>query len=764
MAYFLSVFSKFGFLLAILIYFMDSWTPIEAGVLPDDDFQQAKCNGVDMFPEKSFLSQTNGVSAPETLYTEVKDDVNMQRCLEEMKRLIDKQSDQLLQLNILTERLMQLMEKLEKGGLQALESPHVEEERTLFSTLKESVGGRSYKGIEMLDIATMGSFQSSNGDFEGSKLTEAGEAMPSQSNGARVPGKRLEHVYAGGVTIARYKPAWSQHFQFLSAIKVDGEVTCLHVLPHEGEEGLNKYVAIGSNNGRVYIFLAHGDLLIDFQTASHLPITAMLSFPLRRNETTFVTGHSDGTVLVHRLWEMKHSSTSHGDDWHTLYMEHVKALVSPRSHVIIADQEPAEQTTRENAISILEVYRIGRFRYILVSDSEGNIEVFRDNGTFYGASKALSQPLAFLRSSNSQRLLFLTQEGAATLDLRSLVVQSAPCEGLDGAKVLAYAFDATGRSKAYGFTEEGQMIYVVLSGDSIHFECHVRSKRKLEVGHNLVAQSIKGYLLVVTSTQVLLYNTSLQSDHGHSRVSIGGPRLLFASSIDEISLSFSSRPIQSNVNPVIACNRERLIVLGFRDGYVGIYKSNLPVRRPGRFNSGSWSNPLIIIILMLVGGWHFFGKRREASVPINESDILAVSQSNMRVGMDEHINALADSRRYSTPAKAFPAAAAAAASGYGSGSSKYRTSLADESFRTGGEAKFRGITSPEAMFRSSSVEQYLQRDIAQSKMKGSKIEASFQNPLADSSSYLNRELDLKTIRASSSLQSRMKGLHEPNSF
>ncbi|KAI5082521.1 hypothetical protein GOP47_0002264 [Adiantum capillus-veneris] len=773
-----------SFLLALLISYVDPSSAIEATAsFADDDCQHGECYGVDMLPEKFFdpvmVDHVHEVGSKSTNNadsggdnnsgTEMTGDDNMRSPLEQMNLLVAKQRDQIEHLEHLTHKLQLLMDKLGTGVLHPPERTGVGSE-----IVRASLNGKSSGGIDIPSDGGVGSLQDhilTEGNGQKMEETKNAETSSLLSKIVDMHQKRPEHGYSGGITVARYKPAWSEHFQFLSAVKVDGEVTCLHVLPHEGEEGLSKYVAVGVDTGRVYIFLSHGDLLVDFQTVSSLPVTAILSFALRRNETTILTGHADGTVLAHKLWEIRHSGPSYGDEWSTLSMEHVKKLATPSSQTSTVDptsanQEPVKQNTLQKSVKILEAYRVGKMRYILVANSEGNIEVFRDNGTFYGAVKTSSQPLAFLRSPNSQRLLFLTQDGVASLDLRSLAVRTGPCEGLDGMKVGAYAFDATGRSKAYGFTEEGHMVYVALSGDALHFECHVRSKRKLDMGERVVAQGIKGYLLAVTPTQVLVYNTTVQVGHAHNSISVGVPRLLFASPIDELSISFLNGPIKSISRPVIACNRERLVVLGFGDGYVGMYKSNLPVQRSGSFNSRTWTSPVIIIVLMLVGGWHFFGKKRDVSVPIHESEIALGSSSDgmtgyVKAGMDEPIDALADLRRYSSPAKAFPGSSTG---GYSAGTLKYRSPVAEQSFRTPGESSFRGSTSVERNLRSSPLEPYFQQETAESNFRATKLETSFQNPLGESNSYLKRDLDLKAARGSSSLQPRIKSLQEPNSF
>lgn len=706
---------------------------------------------------------------------------------EHMELLIVKQQNQLDHLERLVDKLHHTIDKLQNELLRPLGRVR-DHEKSCPTTMRVFSEGEEtpimQHGIPVAEGEEASLLTENLKIEEGKRTDRESEDLPSRQSAidmAQPPWKKPQHVpgrgYSGRMTVARYKPAWSEHFQFLSAVKVDGEVTCLHVLSHEGEEGLSKYVAVGVDTGRVYIFLSHGDLLVDFPTVSHYPVTAMVSFPLKGNETMFLTGHSDGTALMHKLWEMTLSGPSHGDDWNPHYMEHIQSLTSTGSHdpvasdAISSDEESGlvgKPAAVDKSVTILEVYRVGKMRYILESDAKGKIQVFRENGTFYGAAKAPSQPLAFLRSPNSQRLLFLTQDGAASLDLRSLSVRSGPCEGLNGSSVIAYAFDAAGRSKAYGFTAQGYMIYVALSGDTLHFECHVRFKRKFEVEGPVVPQGIKGYFLVATPMQVLVYNTTLQVGYSYNSIPMGVPRLLFTASTDEISLSFLGTPIPSKSQPVMACNRERLVVLGFADGYVGIYKSNLPVQKPANFNSKFWSSPLFVIILMLLGGWHFFGKKRDTPLSMNTGSEISLASSSVAVpgysrsGLDEPREALLDSRRYSSPSKAFPGST----SGYSHGSLKFRNPIPDQSFRTSSmEPQVRGSSSVEPSLRTLEPHSYLKREAAEPKFRASAVEPGFRSSLAETNSFLKKDLvGLKPTRGSSSVEPSFKTLSEPNSF
>lgn len=421
--------------------------------------------------------------------------------------------------------------------------------------------------------------------FDGEKLVEKVEEGGFKGKITR-EGERLK-----AVSFTKYSPFWSERFQFVSAVKFDSDATCINVLPFRDYEGLSKYVAVGDDRGRVYVFLRNGDVLVEFFTMCDSPITAMVSYlSVYKNESFVVTGHQNGVILLHKV-----SDGSNGEEWSSLFMENVGKFAS------------FENREEGSAIAILEVHHVGRSRYILSSDVNGKIRVFRENGTVHGSAMLSTKPLAFLK----QRLLFLTESGAGSLDLRSMKVRESECEGLNHSLVRNYVFDATERSKAYGFTSEGDLIHVLLLGDIMNFKCRVRSKRKYDLDGPLAVQAIKGYLLIVNEEKVFVYNVSSQH-----YVRVGGPRLLFSAGLDEIRSSFLNYQVMDAQNerrlvPLIASDREKLVILGLGSGYVGMYRSNLPVFK-GEFNSVLWTSPVLFFILFLFGAWQFFAKKKEA--------------------------------------------------------------------------------------------------------------------------------------------------------
>ncbi|CAH2036839.1 unnamed protein product [Thlaspi arvense] len=396
---------------------------------------------------------------------------------------------------------------------------------------------------------------------------------------------------AKAFSVTKYSPFWSERFSFTSAVKLDSDATCINVLPFKDFEGSSKYFAIGDSRGTVYVFLRNGDVLIEFPTTVDSPITAMVSYlSLFKNSSFVVTGHQNGAVLLHRIHE-----GSNGEDWNsnTVSMEIVGRF---------------DVDDSADPVTLLEVHHVGRVRYILAADLSGKLTVLTENRTVYGSVMPSSRPLVFLK----QRLLFLTESGAGSLDLRSMKIRETECEGLNHSLARSYVFDATERSKAYGFTSEGEIIHVLLHGDIMNFKCRVRSKKKFQMEEPVALQSIKGYLLVINEEKVFAFNVSTQH-----YVRTAGPRLLFSAGLEEIRSAFLShrqsfsRTVAAKARPLIASDRDNLLVIGLGDGYFAVYKSKLTSLK-GDFNTMLWSSPVFFFILFLFGAWHFFAKKKES--------------------------------------------------------------------------------------------------------------------------------------------------------
>lgn len=470
----------------------------------------------------------------------------------------------------------------------------------LVKNLSELVGRLESRFSESPNAESLGSEKPSIGKPMEFDLGEKLEGK--ETKGDHLSEKSREGNKVGAVSVTKYTAFWSQRFQFMSAVRLESDATCINVLPFRDFDGLSKYVAVGDAQGWVYVFSRNGDVLVKFNTLTEAPITALTSFlSVYRNESVVITGHDNGALLRHRVWEV----VQNGDEWGSLSMENVGKLGLPE--------------TGEGASSItsLEVHHLGRNRFVLSTDVSGKLRVYLENGTVYGLAVPRSRPLAILK----QRLLFLTETGAGSLDLRTMKIRESECEGLNNSLVKSYVFDATERSKAYGFTSDGDLIHVLLLGDIMNFKCRIRSKKKLDMDEPLAFQAIKGYLLIANQEKVWLYNVS-----SHHYVRSAGPRLVFSASFDEITASFPKyQPKDSNKErmmvPLIASDHEKLVILGLGSGYIGMYRPNLPVFK-NEFNTMLWTSPVLLFILFLLGAWQFFAYKKEAFTSWGPDDAL----------------------------------------------------------------------------------------------------------------------------------------------
>ncbi|RAL53620.1 hypothetical protein DM860_012235 [Cuscuta australis] len=464
------------------------------------------------------------------------------------------------------------------------------------------------------------------------------------------------------VSVTKYSPFWSERFKFLSAVRVDSDATCINVLPFKDTDTLSKYVAVGDSRGQIYMFSRNGDVLVEFKTALDDPITALASFlTLHKNESVLLTAHKNGVILKHRVWEV----VQNGEEWPSLRIETVGRFESP------------ETGEGGSPITSLEVHHMGRNRFVLSVDLDGNLRVFRENGSVYGLAVPKSRPLAFLK----QRLLFLTETGAGSLDLRTMRVRESECEGLNSSLAKTYVLDAIEWSKAYGFTSEGDMIHVLLLGDIINFKCRVRSKKKLEVGMNepLAFQAIKGYLLISNLDKVWIYNVSSQQ-----YVRTGGPKLVSSTGLDEVMnlfLNHQSADLDHQnkkmLTPLLASDREKLVILGTGNGYIAMYHSSLPVIK-NEFNTMLWTSPVLLFILFLFGAWHFFANKKEALTSWGPDDPFSSTSDGATLGsdiMELRNGSLRGSAGRFGPQSQFQ---------------NSRPSSVDQSFRASPELKYRG--------------------------------------------------------------------------
>lgn len=616
--------------------------------------------GVDMCPEKGQPMAGGGKHASQIL---AMDSNSMVKELQQLMKV------QKLQIDQLGDLLQQLGKNRPRGNLGVLDSSK-EETRTSRDSYTRSLKDdefsepRRKEDVAFLDLAETTETQSSIGSGgDGDTASRHGESAHLESGEGHGSG-------AGGMTVVPYRPSWPEHFSFLSAVKVDGEVSCLCVLPDGGDGGATRYV-VGDMNGELYIFLWRGDLLLHHRTISTAPITAMLSYSLLKTEIILITGHADGGVLVHQI-SVNTEQGSFLKDGMTSFasMKTLHSLKPPSPYSFRANVEgknngeggiEVSMHSRDTSASIvnLETFKVGKMTYTIVVDTSGKIYLFRDNGSLHGVAQSPSRPLAFMRNPNGQRLIFLTEKGVGTLDLRSMQVRSSVCADLNTSLITSYAFDTVGRSKANGFTTEGDLVSVVLRGDMLNFECHVKKKHQLEIAGPFAALALRGYLVAATPHHVLVFNTTSQTGFNYANLWVAGPRLIISVTMNEIALSFLKAPIPPSDRPVVVSNRDRFIVLGLGGGHVGVFRSNLPVK-PADVSAKFSNISFFMSVLVLFAMWQLLNRKKSPAAVVNSEypSVLSSSTSadgkaqSARLSLGER-EKVVEPRRFKSPTRGY---------------------------------------------------------------------------------------------------------------
>ncbi|KAG4991259.1 hypothetical protein JHK87_024716 [Glycine soja] len=375
----------------------------------------------------------------------------------------------------------------------------------------------------------------------------------------------------------------------------------------------------------------------------------------------------------------------------------------------------------------------GLSKYVAVSDERGRVYVFtRNEDVLVEFDTSLESPITAMVSytsvyknesfvvtghQNGEILMHRAWEGGSSgEDYSSVFMENVgrefECEGLNHSVARTYVFYAMERSKAYGFTSDRDLIYVLLLGDVMNFKCRVRYKKKFDVDEPLALQAIKGYLLIVNPKKVFVYNVS--SPH---YVRVGVPRPVFSSGLDELRSSFlnNSTPsldAETRVTPLIASDHKRLVIVGLGGGYVGMYHSHLPIFK-GEFNTMLWTSPVLFFILFLFGAWHFFAKKKEALTSWGPDDPFSSTSATTSVSLasGSRDRSFADSssrsskvmdlrggnlrappRRYDSPSRYPGGAATSYRLGGVSIDHNARPASVDPNFRVASELKFRAST------------------------------------------------------------------------
>ena len=461
-------------------------------------------------------------------------------------------------------------------------------------------------------------------------------------------------------TVAKRRESWPDHLQLISAVKVDGEVSALTVLPQRGEHDLSRYFAVGDEAGKVYIFRPDGDLVVESDSFTNSSITALGALLVKRNETIITSGHANGDVIFHKVSESLHYDGHVGGgggggvgdpgDMHTLTVEiHARQSMLQASPAAAAGMEPraararAQRKAAKNAaadgaaaagdtegsgvdlvptakeattyVTAIEVYRIQQKRYIAVADSAGTVAVYKDGGAnLHAVFRATSPVVVFKQSTHS--VAWLTEDSVGAADPNTLELRTVGCQFLNGTSVSHARFDFSVSSKFYAVSLNGDVLTGFINIDAAKLGCSIRNKRSLGLDPESTVATIKGYAFVASGYEIGVLNVT-GAGRKPPRDVLSAPLIGLASMFghhlaeyeQEVGGSTGAAAAAARGPALVVTNRGRLVVVAFPDGLVASYESDLPVWRPEPMNTKLWSQPLFVVSVILIAVWQFYRQK-----------------------------------------------------------------------------------------------------------------------------------------------------------
>jgi hypothetical protein len=288
----------------------------------------------------------------------------------------------------------------------------------------------------------------------------------------------------------------------------------------DSEEGLSQYVAVGDTHGGLHIFHPTGHLVLEYPTASHSPITSLVSYAKGPAKTWLVSGHLDGSLLLHSLVEMDASQASE-----EVAGLKITALADLRGKGGGAqgglgewsgfEGEEEEDSGDEtgllaqglktgSAMMILQKMQRGRSELLLAADAKGTLEIFDlTEGRQLNVLHKPSRILAFMKPLSVSRVVFLAENGVGRVDLTRMEIRPVECTGLGGLRLQSFAFDVHTRSKGYGVLEGGrEMVTVQIKGEGHLLHCEVLSRKKGNFEGGVTLRAIKGRLTCLLASDL----------------------------------------------------------------------------------------------------------------------------------------------------------------------------------------------------------------------------------------------------------------------
>ena len=457
--------------------------------------------------------------------------------------------------------------------------------------------------------------------------------------------------------VAKRRDVWPDHLRLVAATRLDADPTAFAMMPQRGEDDLPRYFVAGDALGRVHVLRPDGDLAVMSDSTTGSAVTAVTCALTRKNETTIVSGHADGSVAFHRAFETDATSV----DRDAMVVDDLHALIAT-VHVIrtVADARAADATgvpspkraagstatprgeddvlaTRGRAqpqgrrasaradvdtdmapdadpaaarVVALESYRVQNRRYFAAADATGKVVLFVDQGErFHAVLDTLDGPVVAFKPS-TRRINWLTANGAGGVDPSTFEVRWAPCAHLNGTTLASAKFDVVASSKFYAVSGDGEVLTGFANADAPRVTCAMRNRRTLRLPPGSTVATIKGYAFVATGYDVSVFNVTASGRKP--------PRDVTTAAASHLAAAFGgAMDVEEDARgpALVATNgRGRFVAVGLAGGIVATYESELPVFRPERVSAKLWSQPLFVAAMGLIAAWQFYRQRAAGSV------------------------------------------------------------------------------------------------------------------------------------------------------
>ena len=451
--------------------------------------------------------------------------------------------------------------------------------------------------------------------------------------------------------VAKRRDVWPEHLRLFAATRLDADPTAVAMMPQRGEDDFPRYFVAGYAIGRVHVLRPDGDLAVLSDSATGSAVTSVTCALARKNETVIVSGHADGSVAFHRVFETDPSSADRDavvvDDLHALIATvHVTRTVADARAVdatgvpspkraagstatprgeddVLATRGVAQpqgaRAKDEDAnadadpttarVVALASYRVQNRRYFAAADATGKVVLFVDSGErVYAVLDTLDGPVVAFKPS-TRRINWLTANGAGGVDPSTFEVRWAACAHLNGTTLASAAFDVIASSKFYAVSGDGEVITGFANPDAPRVACATRNRRTLRLPPGSTVATIKGYAFVATGYDVAVFNvTSSGRKPPRDVTSAAASRLVdatgFGAGTDVDDAEDARGPA------LVATNgRGRFVAVGLPGGIVATYESELPVFRPERVDAKLWSQPLFVAAMGIIALWQFYRQR-----------------------------------------------------------------------------------------------------------------------------------------------------------